>query len=71
MKATPSICRFPIKPNYKGQPTWVREPGVALNGVKFEPGTAEVVVCETGENYRVEAFQDVIDLGLDFNNAHV
>lgn len=63
--------RFPIKPNYKGQPTWVREPGVALNGVKFEPGTAEVVVCETGENYRVEAFQDVIDLGLDFNHAHV
>lgn len=62
---------FPLNPKYTGKATWVREPGVALNGVKFEPGTAEVVVCETGENYRVEAFQDVIDLGLDFNHAHV
>lgn len=62
---------LPLNPKYTGKPTWVREPGVALNGVKFEPGTAEVVVCETGENYRVEAFQDIIDLGLDFNNAHV
>ncbi len=62
---------FPVNPKYTGKPQWVREPGVALNGVKFEPGTAEVVECETGENYRVEAFQDVINLGLDFNNAHV
>lgn len=62
---------FPVNPKLVGKPTWVREPGVALNGVKFEPGTAEVVVCETGENYRVEAFQDIIDLGLDFNHAHV
>ncbi|MGJ8745073.1 YHYH protein [Polaribacter sp.] len=62
---------IPLNPAYTGKPTWIREPGVALNGVKFEPGTAEVVVCETGENYRVEAFQDLIDLGLDFNHAHV
>ncbi|MEW4924769.1 YHYH protein [Algibacter sp. 2305UL17-15] len=62
---------FPVNPKYTGTPQWVREPGVALNGVKFEPGTAEVVVCDTGENYRVEAFQDMINLGLDFNNAHV
>lgn len=62
---------FPTNPVYKGKAQWVREPGVALNGVKFEPGTAEVVVCDTGENYRVEALQDVINLGLDFNHAHV
>jgi len=62
---------FPINPKYIGKAQWVREPGVALNGVKFEPGTAEVVFCDTGENYRVEALQDVIDLGLDFNHAHV
>ena len=62
---------FPLNPKYKGDPTWVREPGVALNGVKFEPGTAEVVICQTGENYRVEAFQNIINLGLDFNHAHV
>lgn len=62
---------FPLNPKYTGKATWFREPGVALNGVKFEPGTAEVVVCDTGENYRVEAFQDLINLGLDFNHAHV
>ncbi|MGC6430990.1 MAG: YHYH protein [Jejuia sp.] len=62
---------FPLNPKYIGVPNWVREPGVALNGVKFEPGTAEVVECDTGENYRVEAFQNMINLGLDFNNAHV
>jgi len=62
---------FPLNPKYTGNPQWVRHPGVSLNGVKFEPGTAEVVVCDTGENYRVEAFQDIINLDLDFNNAHV
>ena len=62
---------FPVSPKYKGKAKWVREPGVALNGVKFEPQTAEVVACDTGENYRVEAIQDVINLGLDFNHAHV
>ncbi|WP_298551073.1 YHYH protein [uncultured Algibacter sp.] len=62
---------FPVNPKFTGNPKWVREPGVALNGVKFEPGTAEVVACDTGENYRVEAFQELINLGLDFNNAHV
>ena len=62
---------FPLNPKYTGKATWAREPGIALNGIKFEPGTAEVVECDTGENYRVEALQDVIDLGLDFNHAHV
>lgn len=63
--------KFPLDPKYTGKAKWAREPGVALNGVKFEPGTAEVVLCESGENYRVEALQEVFDLGLDFNHAHV
>ena len=62
---------FPLNPVYTGKAKWVREPGVALNGVKFEPQTAEVVQCETGENYRLEAIQDQFNLGLDFNHAHV
>lgn len=62
---------FPLEPKYTGEATWAREPGIALNGVKFEPETAERFICESGEHYRVEAFQDLIDLGLDFNNAHV
>ncbi|WP_407556822.1 YHYH protein [Winogradskyella sp. 4-2091] len=66
-----STYTFPLNPKYTGNATWAREPGIALNGIKFEPGTAEVVECETGESFRVEALQDVIDLGLDFNHAHV
>lgn len=62
---------FPLNPKYTGKAQWIREPGIALNGIKFEPGTGEVVACESGENYRIEALQDVIDLGLDYNHAHV
>ena len=62
---------FPLNPKYTGKAEWIREPGIALNGIKFEPGTGEVAVCETGESYRIEAMQDLIDLGLDFNHAHV
>ena len=63
--------KLPLHPKYIGESQWVREPGVAINGVKFEPGTAEVVQCESGENYRVEGIQKLIDLGLDNNHAHV
>ena len=33
--------------------------------------TAETATCASGETYRIEALQDLLDLGLDFNNAHV
>jgi hypothetical protein len=62
---------IPLSPKLSGESKWAREPGVALNGVKFEPETAERFVCETGEVYRIEAFQELVDLGLDFNHAHV
>lgn len=62
---------FPLEPKYIGKAKWAREPGVAVNGVKFEPETAEKFVCETGEVYKVEAVQNLINLGLDSNNAHV
>jgi hypothetical protein len=62
---------LPLKPVYTGKAKWAREPGVAVNGVKFEPETAEAFVCETGERYRIEAFQSLVNLGLDFNHAHV
>ncbi|MEO1057120.1 MAG: YHYH protein [Actinomycetota bacterium] len=62
---------YPLEGTWSGEPTEVRTIGVAINGVKFEPGTAETVTCASGELYRVEALQDTYDLGLDFNNAHV
>jgi hypothetical protein len=62
---------YTTEPVFVGDATQVLTTGVAVNGVKFEPGTAESVACESGEDYRVEALQDVYDLGFDFNNAHV
>jgi hypothetical protein len=62
---------FPLTPVFTGKARWAREPGVAINGIKFEPETAEAFVCATGERYRIEAFQTLVNLGLDFNNAHV
>ena len=62
---------FATEPIYTGAATGVGITGVAVNGVKFEPGTAETVTCATGETFRVEALQDIYNLGLDFNNAHV
>jgi len=62
---------YPTKPAYRGVASEVHVPGVAVNGVKFEPGTAETVTCATGETYRVEGLQDTFNLGMDFNNAHV
>ena len=65
------IYIYPVNPNYIGNARFAQIPGVAVNGVPFEPGTAESVVCEGGESYRIEALQEVYDEGFDFNNAHV
>ncbi|GEM_PF-483540 len=62
---------FPLTPTRTTSARPVRVPGVAVNGVKFEPETAEEVVCESGETYHIEAFQELADLGFDENNAHV
>ena len=65
------VWNFPVIGTYTGVASNVREPGVALNGIKFEPGTAETVTCDSGEVYRVEGLQNEFMLGMDFNNAHV
>ncbi len=62
--------QYTTNPVFTGDATEARTTGVAVNGVKFEPGTAETVTCDN-VTYRVEALQDVYNLGLDFNNAHV
>jgi len=65
------IWEFPTTPTLASEPKWAREPGVAINGIKFEPETAERFVCETGEVYRIEAMEGFLDFGLDENHAHV
>ena len=62
---------FTTEPVYADSPTEVLTTGVAINGIKFEPGTAESVSCTSGEFYRIEALQETYNLGLDLNNAHV
>ena len=62
---------YSLNPKYVGLPTEVRTTGVAVNGVRFAPGTAETTTCNSGEVLRLEGLQDTYKLGMDFNNAHV
>lgn len=66
---------FPLVPEYVGLPAQAQVPAVVVNGVKFQPGTAELAVCDNGITYNIQAV-GLADLagvpeGLDFNNAHV
>lgn len=45
--------------------------GVALNGVVFDPGTAEYYMGDMNSGWNYEAMSGEVDLGLDENNAHV
>ena len=58
--------RMALNPVYTAQSTDAQLPGIAVNGVLFEPGTAE-----RNGSWSYEAFQDELNLGLDTNNAHV
>ena len=65
--------RVPTDPHVASQPAssarwWF---GVALNGVPFEPGTAEFWNNDPRSGLNYEAKGGFIDLGLDEHNAHV
>lgn len=45
--------------------------GVAINGVLFDPGTAEHFNNDPASGWNLEAFNTIRSLGLDQNNAHV
>jgi len=72
-KITPQkiTYQFPLNPINTGKAKWAREPGIALNGIKFEPETAEQLICETGKDFRIKAKEGLIDLGMDKNNSQV
>lgn len=55
-----------LNPVYTGKQTPVQLPGIALNGIPMEPGTAE----REGD-YNIEGLQDTYNLGMDYSNAHV
>lgn len=65
--------RVPLKPEAAKKPTEVErmEFGIAINGVKFDPGTAEYWKNDRRSGWRYEAKSGKINLGLDDSNAHV
>lgn len=58
--------RVTMNPTYTGTQTSAQLPGIALNGIPMEPGTAE-----REGNYNIEGLQDSYNLGMDESNAHV
>jgi len=65
--------RIPAEPvaNDKLTPMTRMPFGVALNGVPFDPGTAEYWQNDRWSEWRYEAIGSSMDLGLDQANAHV
>jgi hypothetical protein len=45
--------------------------GIAVNGVLFDPGTAEFFNGDRSSDWNYEALSGAVPLGVDFNNAHV
>jgi hypothetical protein len=64
---------MPLVPRRTTHPTpYARHPfGIALNGVVFDPGTAEFWNNDPRSGWNVEALGGAMDLGLDRHNAHV
>ena len=65
--------RIPAKPKVAEKTTPViRQPfGVAINGILFDPGTAEYWHNDRESGWNYEALSGKISLGLDQNLAHV
>ncbi len=63
----------PLHPQVAAAPTpMIRQPfGIAVNGVLFDPGTAEVWQNDRSSGWHYEAKGGAFSLGLDTNNGHV
>jgi hypothetical protein len=64
--------RMPLRPAKTGQPVFYRPNnlfGVAINGVPFDPNTAEF--WNNDPRWMIEALSGARPLGIDRNNAHV
>jgi hypothetical protein len=64
---------MPLKPTISSiaTPAAMAWWGVAINGVPFEPGTAEAWNNDRRSGWRYEAATGFLDLGLDEHRAHV
>lgn len=66
--------RMPLKPEKTGRATYYRPNhlfGVAINGVVFDPSTAEFWNDDRRSGWMIEALSGGRPLGIDQNNAHV
>jgi hypothetical protein len=65
--------QVPSQPRAQAHPTPIDHAlfGVAVNGVPFDPGTAEFWNRDRRSGWNYEAKGSSIDLGLDEHNAHV
>lgn len=64
---------MPLRPAVNATATPLpRQPfGIALNGVLFDPGTAEYWQNDRDSGWRYDALGNAFSLGLDTNHAHV
>jgi hypothetical protein len=60
--------QIPRNPVYLEDAKDIKIFGVTFGGVSFDPGTAE---RDEATDWNIEGLQDLFDLGMDFNNAHV
>ena len=66
--------RMPLRPAASGRATYYRPHhlfGVAVNGVVFDPNTAEFWNDDRRSGWMIEALSGGRPLGIDQNNAHV
>src|SRR4051812_28986580 len=66
--------KVPANPKVAAQPTALQHQdfGIALNGIPFDPFTAEYWNNDRQANWNYEGIiNGVAYLGIDFNNAHV
>lgn len=63
--------RIPANPVHSGRATRVKVPGVAMNGVSFDPGAGEFYRGDPSLGWQYEALSGAVALGLDDNHAHV
>ena len=65
--------KVPLKPTVQPKPTpLVRQPwGIAINGILFDPGTAEYWRGDRRGTWNYDALSGKLNLGLDSNHAHV
>lgn len=73
IRAQKYLFRMPLNPRESTKATPVTRMlfGVALNGVPFDPGTAEYWNDDRSSGWRYEALSGKINLGIDKSNAHV